>query len=93
MKNNRSDYTKEEPQSDDDMGPGVLIDEILAAIGKMKNNKAKGIDEISIEMLETFGEKAANELMKLCKDKITPEHALRTFNRPFWYYRRINQRQ
>jgi len=40
------------------MGPDFLKDEILATIGEIKNNKAEGIDNITVEMLKTFGEKA-----------------------------------
>src|SRR6218665_3971228 len=38
------------------------------AIGEIKNNKAEGIDDIPIEMLKTFGEKAMKELVQLCKE-------------------------
>src|SRR6218665_669811 len=38
------------------------------AIGEIKNNKAEGIDNIPIEMLKTFSEKAMKELVKLCKE-------------------------
>src|SRR6218665_1488814 len=44
---NSHDYKEEEPQSEDDMGPDFLPD-FLAAIGEIKNNKAEGIDNISI---------------------------------------------
>jgi len=57
------DYKEEEPQREDDMGPDLLKDEILAAIGGINNNKAEGIDNIPIEMLKTFGEKAMKKLV------------------------------
>src|SRR6218665_3303380 len=79
---NSHDYKEEEPQSEDDMGPDFLKDEILAAIGEIKNNKAEGIDNIPIEMLKTFGEKAMKELVQLCKEiyntGVWPEEFLQT---------------
>ena len=50
------------------MGPDFLKDEILAAIGEIKNNKAEEIDNSPIEMLKTLGEKAMKELVQLCKE-------------------------
>src|SRR6218665_894241 len=79
---NSHDYKKEEPQSKDDMGPDFLKDEILAASGEIKNNKAEGIDNIPIEMLKTFGEKAMKELVQLYKERyntgVWPEDFLQT---------------
>jgi len=73
------DYKEGEPQSKDDMGPDFLKNEILAAIGEIKNNKAEGIDNIPIEMLKTFGKKAMTELVQLCWEiYITKEYGLRT---------------
>ena len=48
---NSHDYKEKEPQSEDDIGPHFLKDEVLAAIGEIKNNKAEEIDNIPIEML------------------------------------------
>src|SRR6218665_2194556 len=79
---NSHDYKEEEPQSEDVMGPDFLKDKILAAIGEIKNNKAEGIDNIPIEMLKTFGEKAMKELVQLCKEiyntGVWPEDFLQT---------------
>src|SRR5688572_28551932 len=63
---NRDNYKEEATQSEDDMGPDLLKEEILAAIGEMKNNKAEGIDNIPIEMIKNFGEKSMKELVQLC---------------------------
>ena len=83
---NRDVYKEEEVQSEDDVGPDVLKEEILAAIAEMKNNKAEGIDSIPIEMIKNFGEKAMKELVQLCKDiyntGVWPEDFLQTIMVP-----------
>ena len=38
------------------MGLHLLKEEILAAIGEMKNNKAEGIDNILTEIIKNLGE-------------------------------------
>ena len=48
------------------MGLHLLKEEILAAIGEMKNNKAEGIDNIPTEIIKNLGEKAMKELVQLC---------------------------
>jgi hypothetical protein len=52
----------------DDMGPEVLKDEVWTAINEMKNNKAEGVDNIPAEILKNLGEKATEELVRLCQD-------------------------
>jgi retron-type reverse transcriptase len=52
----------------EDLGPKVLREEVLAAINELKNNKATGIDNIPAEILKGLGEKAMNELVRLCQE-------------------------
>ena len=52
----------------EDLGPKLLREEVLAAINELKNNKAEGIDSIPAEILKGLGEKAMNELVRLCQE-------------------------
>ena len=54
--------------SGDDKGPEVLREEVLEAINDMKSNKAEGVDNIPAEILKNLGEKATEELVRLCQD-------------------------
>ena len=56
-----------EEVEEDDKGPGVIKNEILAAIAEMKDGKAVGVDEIPAEMLKSFGEKALQEICDICQ--------------------------
>lgn len=47
------------------MRQDVLTEEILAAVGEMKNHKADGIDNIPIYMLKTLRETAVKEIVRL----------------------------
>ena len=38
-----------------DIGPCILEEEVATAIKELKNNKAKGIDEIPAELLKCMG--------------------------------------
>ena len=51
-----------EEVEEDDKGPEVIKNEILAAIAEMKDGKAVGVDEIPAEMLKSLGEKALQEV-------------------------------
>ncbi len=70
------------PDNRDDIGPELLREEILAAIGEMKNNKSEGIDNIPVEMLRILGDKAMDELVGICheiyRSGIWPEDFLQT---------------
>jgi hypothetical protein len=57
-----------EPVLEDDIGPDLLEEEILAALREMKDDKAEGIDNIPVEMLKILGEKARSEFIGICKD-------------------------
>ena len=46
----------------------MMTEEILTAIGEMKNNKADRLDNIPSEMLKTLGEEAMKELIQICRD-------------------------
>ena len=56
-----------EEVEEDDKGPEVIKNEILAAIAEMKDGKAVGVDEIPAEMLKSFGEKALQEICDICQ--------------------------
>ena len=56
-----------EEVEEDDKGPEVIKNEILAAIAEMKDGKAVGVDEIPAEMLKSLGEKALQEICDLCQ--------------------------
>ena len=70
----------------DDMGPEVLRDEVWTALNEMKNNKAEGVDNIPAEILKNLGEKATEELVRLCQDLYNagkwPEDFLQTIMIP-----------
>ena len=71
LKEDKEVNEKEENQkreNEEKEGPGVLREEVLAAIEDMKNNKAEGIDNIPIEFLRNLGERAMEELVQLCQD-------------------------
>ena len=53
---------------EDFKGPGMLNNEIMAAIKEIKSNKAVGVDDITIEFWKALEEKGMNELIGLCKD-------------------------
>ncbi|CAF0993956.1 unnamed protein product [Didymodactylos carnosus] len=52
----------------DNVGPGILEDEIEAAISQMKDKKAEGIDEIPAELLKKLEGSAKKELIRICQD-------------------------
>ncbi|CAF1524939.1 unnamed protein product, partial [Didymodactylos carnosus] len=52
----------------DNVGPGILEDEIEAAIRQMKDKKAKGIDEIPAELLKKLEGSAKKELIRIYQD-------------------------
>ena len=58
---------REEEVGKDAIGPSILESEIRAAIQEMKNKKSEGIDNIPAELLKSLGEKATEELVKLCQ--------------------------
>jgi hypothetical protein len=49
-------------------GPDLIKSEILSAIAALKKKKAVGMDEIPAEFLKIIGDKALNELVRLCKE-------------------------
>src|ERR671918_1081428 len=49
-------------------GPGMLNNEIMAAINEIKSKKAVGVDDIPIEFWKALEEKGMNELIGLCKE-------------------------
>ena len=53
---------------EDFKGPGLLNNEIMAAIKEIKSNKAVGVDDIPIEFWKALEEKGMNELIGLCKE-------------------------
>ena len=60
---------EEERQVESDRkGPGLLIDEIHAAIKEIKNGKAAGVDDIPAEFLKLLDEGALKMLTELCVD-------------------------
>ncbi|CAF4403007.1 unnamed protein product [Didymodactylos carnosus] len=52
----------------DNAGPGILDDEIEAAIRQMKDKNAEGIDEIPAELLKKLEGSAKKELIRICQD-------------------------
>ena len=58
---------REEEVGKDAIGPSILGSEIRAAIQEMKNKKSEGIENIPAELLKSLGEKATEELVKLCQ--------------------------
>ena len=42
-------------EGEEETGPELLKEEILAAVKNMKNNKAEGIDNIPAEILKSLG--------------------------------------
>ena len=56
-----------EALSEEDIGPSLLKDEIVNAIKDMKVKKSEGIDEIPAEFIKSLGEKATEELVKICQ--------------------------
>src|ERR1043165_833317 len=59
-----------------------MREEVLAAIRDMKNNKAEGMDNIPIEILRNLGDRATDELVRICQDiyrtGVWPEDFLQT---------------
>ncbi|XP_037866981.1 uncharacterized protein LOC119628534 [Bombyx mori] len=49
-----------------ELEPDILYTEVTAAIGKLKPNKAVGIDNITAEVLKGLGEKGVAKLVDLC---------------------------
>jgi len=56
------------PENEEDSGPDILKEEVLAAIEEMRVNKSEGIDNIPAEILKSLGEKALAELVRLCQE-------------------------
>ena len=52
---------------EDEIGPGLLTEEITKAIKDMKERKAVGVDDIPSEFLKMLGDKGIEELVCLCK--------------------------
>jgi len=50
----------------DQKGPGLLADEICAAIKEMKNGKAVGVDDLPAEFLKLLDEGTMRKLVELC---------------------------
>ena len=50
----------------DAKGPGLLVEEVVAAIEEMKVKKAEGIDGIPAELWKALGKKGSWEVTKLC---------------------------
>ena len=73
---------RNENNKQSDREQDVMREEVLAAIRDMKNNKAEGMDNIPIEMLKNLGERATDELVRLCQDiyrtEAWPEDFLQT---------------
>src|SRR6187399_348260 len=60
---------EEEMQVESDRkGPGLLNDEIHAAIKETKNGKAAGVDDIPADFLKLLDERALEILTELCVD-------------------------
>jgi hypothetical protein len=59
------------PGGEDDLGPTLLREEIEKAIEELKDGKSEGVDEIPAEMIKCLGEKAKEELVKLCQEIYT----------------------
>ena len=53
---------------EEETGPELLTEDILAAINYMKTNKAERIDNIPAEILKSLGEKTLKELIQLFQD-------------------------
>ena len=53
---------------EDCIGPDILESEVLAAIKKLKENKAVGVDCIPAEFWKTLGDRDTKELVGLCKE-------------------------
>ena len=53
---------EEIPRNKEDNGPEVLGEEEIAAITKLKNKNAQGIDNIPAEMLKSLAEETLTEL-------------------------------
>ena len=51
----------------DEVGPGLLTEEIKRAIKDMKEHKAVGVDDIPAEFLKRLGDKGIKEMTSLCK--------------------------
>ena len=86
-KNRPEEFNEDLPPEDkEELGPDVMREEVLAAISEMKKNKAEGMDNIPVEILQNLGEKAMNELIKLCQEIYTtgewPEDFLQTIMIP-----------
>ena len=56
-----------EAPSEEDIGPSLLKDEIVNAIKDTKVKKSEGIDEIPAEFIKSLGEKATEELVRICQ--------------------------
>ena len=50
-----------------DIGPCILEEEVATAIKELKNNKAKGIDEIPAELLKCMENTAVKVFTHLCQ--------------------------
>jgi hypothetical protein len=60
--------TIENPSDTDNMGPILLREEIEKAIEELKNGKSEGVDELPAEMIKCLGEKAKEEMIRLCQE-------------------------
>ena len=62
------DLEEEWQMESDRKGPGLLNDEIHAAIKEIKNGKAADVDDIPAEFLKLLDERALKILTELCVD-------------------------
>ena len=60
------DLEEERQVESDRKGPGLLIDEIHAAIKEMKNGKVAGVDDIPAEFLKLLDERPMEILTEVC---------------------------
>lgn len=51
----------------DEIGAGLLKEEVIRAINDMRENKAVGVDDIPAEFLKRLGSKGTQELVNLCE--------------------------
>ena len=58
---------KQQKVESEELGPGLMKEEILLALEEMKNNKAEGVDHIPAEAIKILGENAMNELVEICQ--------------------------
>ena len=60
------DDRNEQVKEENEQGPDILVEEVKAALEKLKAGKACGLDRVSTEMLTSLGESEVKELTMLC---------------------------